>query len=168
MNWWGRLLRRKEQEAHLEKELRFHIEQRIADLTRSGLGEEEARRKVRQEFGGMDQVKEDCRDARGTRWIEDFGKDARYALRLLGRNPAFAAIAIATLALGIGINTAAFTFFNAFVLRPLPIRDPEALVKLSAVDRNGRIRGFTSAATLTTNPASPRSMLSTPMISESW
>jgi macrolide transport system ATP-binding/permease protein len=145
MNWWGRLLRRKEQEAHLEKELRFHIEQRIADLTRSGLGEEKARRKVRQEFGGIDQVKEDCRDARGTRWIEDFGQDARYALRLIKRNPAFAAIVLATLALGIGINTAAFTFFNAFVLRPLPIHDPEALVKLNGLSRNGRIQNFSIA-----------------------
>ena len=138
MNWWGRLLRRKEQDAHLDKELHFHIEQAVADLMRSGLGEEEARRKVRLTFGGLDQVKEDCRDARGTRWVEDVGQDVRYALRLLMRNPAFAAIAIATLALGIGINTAAFTFFNAFVLRPLPVRDPEALVKLTAVDRNGR------------------------------
>jgi predicted permease len=72
-------------------------------------------------------------------------QDIRFALRLLGRNPAFAAIAIATLALGIGINTAAFTFFNAFVLRPLPIRDPEALVKLNALDRNGRIQNFSIA-----------------------
>ncbi len=145
MNWWGRLLRRREQEVHLDKELHFHIDQRVADLTRSGLGEEEARRQVRQEFGGMDQVKEDCRDARGTRWIEDVGQDARYAWRLLQRNRAFAAIAIATLALGIGANTAAFTFFNAFVLRPLPIRDPEALVKLNALDRNGRIQLFSAA-----------------------
>ena len=145
MNWWRRLLRRKEQEADLDKELHFHIEQSVADLMRSGLGEEESRRRVRQEFGGMDQVKEHCRDARGTRWIEDSGQDARYALRLLTRNPAFAAIAIATLALGIGINTAAFTLFNAFVLRPLPIRDPEALVKLNALDRNGRMRNFSIA-----------------------
>ena len=72
-------------------------------------------------------------------------QDIRFALRLLGRNPAFAAIAIVTLALGIGINTAAFTFFNAFVLRPLPIRDPEALVKLTALDRNGRIQSFSIA-----------------------
>jgi predicted permease len=145
MTWWGRLLRREEQEAHLDKELQFHIEQRVADLMRSGLGEAEARRRVRQEFGGMDQVKEYCRDARGTRWIEDFAQDARYALRLLARNPAFAAIAIATLALGIGINTAAFTFLDAFVLRPLPIRDPQSLVKLNALDRNGRIQNFSIA-----------------------
>src|SRR5262245_23795929 len=71
--------------------------------------------------------------------------DIRFALRLLGRNPAFAAIAIVTLALGIGINTAAFTFFNAFVLRPLPVRDPEALVKLTALDRNGRPQNFSVA-----------------------
>ena len=72
-------------------------------------------------------------------------QDIRFALRLVGRNPAFTAIAIATLALGIGINTTVFTFFNAFVLRPLPVRDPEALVKLNALDRNGRIQGFSIA-----------------------
>jgi predicted permease len=72
-------------------------------------------------------------------------QDIRLALRLLGRNPAFATIAIATLALGIGINTAAFTFFNAFVLRPLPIREPHALVKLNALDRNGRGQNFSIA-----------------------
>jgi predicted permease len=72
-------------------------------------------------------------------------QDIRFALRLARRNPAFTAIAIATLALGIGINTASFTFFNAFVLRPLPIREPEALVKLHALDRNGRIQNFSIA-----------------------
>jgi len=72
-------------------------------------------------------------------------QDIRFAVRLLRRNPAFAVIAIATLALGIGINTAAFTVFNAFVLRPLPIRDPEALVKLSALDRSRRINSFSIA-----------------------
>jgi hypothetical protein len=76
MNWWGRLLWRKEQETDLHKELSFHIEQRVLDLTRSGLDEEEARRRVRLEFGGMDQVKEECRDARGARRIEDLGRDA--------------------------------------------------------------------------------------------
>lgn len=142
MNWLKRLLRRREQEVQLHKELQFHVEQRAADLMRSGMSEEAARRAVRQEFGGMDQVKEDCRDARGTRWIEDLGQDVRYALRLLAKNPSFAAMAIATLALGIGINTVAFTFFNAFVLRPLPLLEPEALVRLNALDRNGRNQLF--------------------------
>ena len=72
-------------------------------------------------------------------------QDIRFALRLLRRNPAFSAIAIATLALGMGINTAAFTFFNAFVLRPLPVREPETLVRLNALDRNGRTHNFSIA-----------------------
>ena len=72
-------------------------------------------------------------------------QDIRFTLRLLRRNPAFSAIAIATLALGMGINTAAFTFFNAFVLRPLPVREPEALVRLNALDRNGRPHNFSIA-----------------------
>ena len=72
-------------------------------------------------------------------------QDIRFALRLIRRNPAFTAIAIATLALGIGVNTVSFTFFNAFVLRPLPVRDPEALVKLNALDRNGRTQSFSIA-----------------------
>ena len=80
-------------------------------------------------------------------------QDIRFALRLVGRNPAFTTIAIATLALGIGINTTVFTFFNAFVLRPLPIRDPEALVKLNALDRNGRIRASPSPSIATSATA---------------
>jgi hypothetical protein len=72
-------------------------------------------------------------------------QDIQFALRLLRRNPAFAAIAIVTLALGMGIDTAAFTFFNAFALRPLPVQEPEALVRLSALDRNGRTRNFSIA-----------------------
>ena len=72
-------------------------------------------------------------------------QDIRFTLRLLRRNPAFSAIAVATLALGMGINTAAFTFFNAFVLRPLPVREPEAVVRLNALDRNGRTHSFSIA-----------------------
>ncbi len=72
-------------------------------------------------------------------------QDIRFTLRLLRRNPAFSAIAIATLALGMGINTVAFTFFNAFVLRPLPVREPETLVRLNALDRNGRTQNFSIA-----------------------
>ena len=72
-------------------------------------------------------------------------QDIRFVVRLLRRNPAFSAIAIAALALGMGINTAAFTFFNAFVLRPLPVREPETLVRLNALDRNGRTHSFSIA-----------------------
>ena len=84
--------------------MQFLVEMRILFLSPQQLAPGFFFAEARQEFGGMDQVKEDCRDARGTRWIEDLGQDSRCALRLLVRNPAFAAIAIATLALGIGIS----------------------------------------------------------------
>jgi hypothetical protein len=89
-------------------------------------------------------------------------QDIRFAVRLLGRHPAFTAIAIDTLAVGIGTSTAAFTFFNAFVLRPFPVGDPEALVRLMALDRNGRLKTSplpsiaTSATAATSSPASSR------------
>lgn len=127
MTWWGRRSRRREQERDLEKELRFHIEQRVADFIRLGLGEEEARRKVRQEFGGMDQVKEDCRDARGTRWLDSIWKDLRFGARQLRLNPGFTAVAVASLALGIGANTAIFELVNAVRLRALPVADADQL-----------------------------------------
>jgi predicted permease len=138
MRWWGRLLRREQQEADLDKELHFHIEERVAAFKRSGLSEEEARRKVRQEFGGMEQVKDDCRDARGTRWLEDLWQDLRYAVRMLRKQPGFAAASIVTLALGIGANTAIFSLIDAALLRALPFRDSHRLVVIWA-ENGGRM-----------------------------
>jgi len=128
MNWWQRLFAREKQESGLDRELRFHVEERVADLVRSGASEHEARRLVRLEFGGMEQVKEACRDVRGARWIESFGQDVRYAWRNLHRNPGFAAVAIATLALGIGGVTAIFSAFDHILIRPLPYADTNRLV----------------------------------------
>ena len=128
MNWFERLFRRNRQEANLHAELRFHLEQRVADLRLSGLAEEEARRRARLEFGGIEQVKEDCRDARGTRWLEDLWQDLRYASRLLRRSPVFTLVAVLTLALGMGATTAILTLVNAFALRPLPVPDPGSIV----------------------------------------
>lgn len=130
MSWFARLLRRRKQEADLDRELRFHIEQRVAEFRASGLGEEEARRRARLEFGGTEQVKEDCRDARGTRWLEDLWQDLRYGLRLLRRSPVFTLVAVLTLALGMGGNTAILTLINTFALRPLPVRDPASIVHI--------------------------------------
>ncbi len=97
---------------------------------RSGASEDEARRLVRLEFGGMEQVKEECRDATGVRWIETLGQDIRYAWRNLRRNPGFAAVAIATLALGIGGITAIFSAFDYILIRPLPYTDADRLVMI--------------------------------------
>lgn len=81
MSWWNRLWRRKQMEEQLEKELRFHIEQHAADLIAQGYDPAEARRQARLGLGGPEQVKEQCRDARGTRWVEDLWQDLRYAAR---------------------------------------------------------------------------------------
>ena len=129
MNWWQRLLRR-EQEASLDREVIFHIEERVSDLMRSGVSEEEARRRVRLEFGGAEQVKEECRDARPARWMEMLGQDVRYAARNLRSNRGFAAVAIATLTLGIGGLTAVFSAFDAILIRPLPYAAADRLVMI--------------------------------------
>ncbi len=130
MRWFVRLFRREQQEADLHEELRFHIEQRIADFRLSGLGDEEARRRARLEFGGMEQVKEDCRDARGARWVEDFVQDARYAIRTLRQKPGFAAIALLSLALGIGATTVMFSLIDGVMLKSLAYHDPGRLLRL--------------------------------------
>jgi predicted permease len=132
MTWWGRVRRRERLDEDLDKELRFHVEQYTDDLVANGHSQQQARREARLALGGPEQLKEDCRDARGTRWLEDLWHDFRYAVRALAQRPGFAAVALLTLALGTGANTVMFTLINSVLLKPLAYPDSERLVTIGA------------------------------------
>jgi predicted permease len=130
MNWLRRLFFRKRLEADLDKELRFHFEYQVADKVRSGIPEREARRLAQIEFGGIEQIKEDCRERRGTMWLESLLQDVRYALRQLRKAPGFTLTAVLTLALGIGATTAIFTLVQQVMLQSLPVSRPDQLWRI--------------------------------------
>src|SRR4051794_28195885 len=117
-------------ERELDEELRYHVERETHLNVAKGMSPEAARRQAILQFGGVEQVKEDCRDQRPTRWIESILQDIRYGFRTLRKNPSFTAVAIITLALGIGANTAIFSLVYATLVKPLPYGTPDRLITL--------------------------------------
>lgn len=128
------LFRRTAAEMELDQELHFHLEQQAEKYMQAGLTREQALRRLRLEFGGLAQIKEDCREARGIAFLETMAQDVRYALRTFGRDPGFTTVVVLTLALGIGANTAIFSLINAALLKMLPVRDPEQLVQFNTIN----------------------------------
>ncbi len=141
MSWWRRLRSGNRLEGELDAELRDHVERQVADHVRAGMSAREARRRARLEFGGIDQIKEMCRDARGTRWLEETWQDLRFAVRLLVKERWFAAAAVLALGLGLGISSAAFTAYSGLLLRGLPVDDQRRVTALAMRDETGGEQG---------------------------
>ena len=130
MNLLRKICQRPAIKREIDEELRFHLEQRIAEHIATGMTSEEAAREARKRFGNLQSVREECREKRSASFGEGALRDLRFAFRQLLKNPGFATIAVVTLALGIGANTAMFSFLNSFLLRPLPFPHPEQLVRV--------------------------------------
>ena len=121
MTWWQRIGNSAETEKQLEDELRFDHDQRVEEKIRAGMTNAEAHRAAKLEFGGIERVKDECRDVRGFPLLHSLWQDAAYAFRIFARTPGFTAVAVATLAVGIAINAAVFTLTNAVLLGGFPL-----------------------------------------------
>jgi predicted permease len=137
------LFRRKAVESELDDEIRFHLDREVEKYMSAGLAREDAVRRANLALGGIEQVKEDCRHSRGISALETAIRDLRYGARVLCRSPAFTAVVVLSLALGIGANTAIFTLIDAVMLKTLPVHDPEHLYLIGRILEGRPMFGLT-------------------------
>ena len=140
------LFLRKRIESDTEEELRAHVQNRADDLERSGLTRPEADRRARIEFGGHEKFKEECREATGFHFVHTLFQDLRFGARMLCKSPGFMAVALLTIAIGIGANAAVFSVVNSVLLKPLNYPKPEELVALHQVAPHEQVEFLISPA----------------------
>ena len=136
-------------DTELDAELSTHLELAVEENMRRGMSAEEARRQALIRFGGMAQAKEQQREARGLPWLDVLLQDLRFTFRTLGRDCGFTLIAVAILGLGIGANVAVFSVVNTLLLRPLPLRNPQQLVRILTKNPTGGESSMTYSADAT-------------------
>jgi predicted permease len=146
------LLRRNRSAQLLNDEIQFHLEQQIAENTATGMSPEDARHAAMRVFGSPTLTEEQARDTWGWTWLEHFAQDLRYGLRTLRKNLGFTAVAVLTLALGIGANTAIFQLIDALRLRAIPVKEPQQLVTVQLADSTGVRGSQASGYPVLTNP----------------